>query len=202
MIRSVGDALRGSASSSNGLFSNTDSCGRDNTSKPTVEKFDLNDLDWTDKVPEYPIYFPSKEEFEDPLVYLQKIASEASRFVSAGTILTREKVGFKFTTRVQSLRLAEWNTDDKVTFFMSGRNYTFPDYEKLANKVFDHRYYSTGCLPVSYMEKEFWHEIACGKTKSVGLITQYFKDIYTSPFLVLQAPTINCRCITKFFFFY
>ncbi|KAJ0681666.1 putative transcription factor & chromatin remodeling JmjN family [Helianthus annuus] len=125
MIRSGGDALRGSASSSDGLFSNLDSCWRDNTSKPTVEKFDLNDLDWTDKVPGCPVYFPSKEEFEDPLVYLQKIASEASRFgickivsplsasVSAGTVLTREKVGFKFTTRVQPLRLAEWNTDDK-----------------------------------------------------------------------------------------
>ncbi|KAJ0587821.1 putative transcription factor & chromatin remodeling JmjN family [Helianthus annuus] len=124
MIRSGGDALRGSASSSDGLFSNLDSCGRDNTSKPTVEKFDLNDLDWTDKVPECPIYFPCKEEFEDPLVYLQNIASEASRFgickivsplsasVSTGTVLTREKVGFKFTTRVQPLRLAEWNTDD------------------------------------------------------------------------------------------
>ncbi|KAF5809303.1 putative transcription factor & chromatin remodeling JmjN family [Helianthus annuus] len=77
-----------------------------------------------DKVPECPIYFPCKEEFEDPLVYLQNIASEASRFgickivsplsasVSTGTVLTREKVGFKFTTRVQPLRLAEWNTDD------------------------------------------------------------------------------------------
>ncbi|KAJ0802542.1 putative [histone H3]-dimethyl-L-lysine(36) demethylase [Helianthus annuus] len=190
MTRSGGDALRGSASSSDGLFSNLDSCGQDNTSKPTVEKFDLNDLDWTDKVPECPVYFPSKEEFEDPLVYLQKIASEASRFgickivsplsasVSAGTVLTREKVGFKFTTRVQPLRLAEWNTDDKVTFFMSGRNYTFRDYEKLANKIFARRYYSTGCLPVSYMEKEFWHEIACGKTESV----EYACDVDGSAF--------------------
>ena len=33
----------------------------------------------------------------------------------------REKAGFKFTTRVQPLRLAEWNTNDRVTFFMSGR---------------------------------------------------------------------------------
>ncbi|KAI7743035.1 hypothetical protein M8C21_032700 [Ambrosia artemisiifolia] len=191
MTRSGGDALRGSASSSgDGLFSNQDICGRDNTSKTNVEKFDLNDLDWIDKVPECPVYFPSLEEFEDPLVYLQKIASEASRFgickivsplsasVPAGTVLTREKVGFKFTTRVQPLRLAEWNTDDKVTFFMSGRNYTFRDYEKLANKVFARRYYSTGCLPVSYVEKEFWREIACGKTESV----EYACDVDGSAF--------------------
>lgn len=34
----------------------------------------------------------------------------------------KEKAGFKFTTRVQPLRLAEWDNEDKVTFFMSGRS--------------------------------------------------------------------------------
>ncbi|MFS7926965.1 putative transcription factor & chromatin remodeling JUMONJI family [Helianthus anomalus] len=187
MTRSVGDALRGSASSGDRLSSTLDLCGRDNMSN---QKFDLNDLDWTDKVPECPVYFPSKEEFEDPLIYLQKIAPEASRFgickivsplsasVPAGIVLTREKVGFKFTTRVQPLRLAEWNTDDKVTFFMSGRNYTFREYEKMANKVFARRYHSSGCLPATYVEKEFWHEIACGKTESV----EYACDVDGSAF--------------------
>ncbi|KAL8210019.1 hypothetical protein R6Q57_006751 [Mikania cordata] len=159
-------------------------------SKPKVEKFDLSDLDWTDKVPDCPVYFPSKDEFEDPLVYLHKIAPEASRFgickivsplsasVPAGIVLMRERAGFKFTTRVQPLRLAEWNTDDKVTFYMSGRNYTFRDYEKMANKVFARRYYSAGCLPATYVEKEFWHEIACGKTESV----EYACDVDGSAF--------------------
>ena len=50
-----------------------------------------------------------------------KIVSPLNASVPAGIVLMREKVGFKFTTRVQPLRLAEWNTDDKVTFFMSGR---------------------------------------------------------------------------------
>ncbi|KAK9067914.1 hypothetical protein SSX86_012025 [Deinandra increscens subsp. villosa] len=190
MTRSGGDALRGSASSGDRLFSYLDICGRDTMSKLNVEKFDLNNLDWTDKVPECPVYFPSKEEFEDPLVYLQKIAPEASKFgickivsplcasVPAGAVLMREKVGFKFTTRVQPLRLAEWNTDDKVTFYMSGRKYTFRDYEKMANKVFARRYNSAGCLPATYMEKEFWHEIASGKTESV----EYACDVDGSAF--------------------
>ncbi|GJX53619.1 lysine-specific demethylase JMJ706-like protein isoform X1 [Tanacetum coccineum] len=190
---SGGDAFRGSAS-----------C-RDRLLKPKVEMLDVNDLDWIDKMPECPVYYPSKEEFEDPLVYLQKIAPDASKFgnarlypngcnyeldsickivspvsasVPAGMVLMREKVGFKFTTRVQPLRLAEWNTDDKVTFFMSGRNYTFRDYEKMANKVFARRYYSAGCLPATYVEKEFWHEIACGKTESV----EYACDVDGSAF--------------------
>ncbi|CAH1445471.1 unnamed protein product [Lactuca virosa] len=83
---------------------------------------------------ECPVYSPSKEEFQDPLAFLQKIAPEASKYgirkivsplsasVPAGMVLMKEKVCFMFTTRVQPLRLAEWNTDDKVTFFLSGRN--------------------------------------------------------------------------------
>lgn len=50
-----------------------------------------------------------------------KIVSPFSPCVPAGMVLMKEKAGFKFTTRVQPLRLAEWDTDDKVTFFMSGR---------------------------------------------------------------------------------
>lgn len=198
MTRSGGDALRAPASCGVRLHGNLDtfsrfggaSNGNDAFSKRNVAKFDLNDLEWTEKIPECPVYSPSKEEFQDPLVYLQKIAPEASRYgickivsplsasVPAGIVLMKEKVGFKFTSRVQPLRLAEWDTDDKVTFFKSGRNYTFREFEKMANKVFTHRYCSAGCLPATYLEKEFWREIACGKTESV----EYACDVDGSAF--------------------
>lgn len=117
----------------------------------------------------------------------------------------KEKVGFKFTTRVQPLRLAEWAVDDRVTFFMSGRcatvsignfetfnynlwfmcllscffrKYSFRDFEKMANKVFSRRYSSAGCLPARYLEEQFWQEIGCGKTESV----EYACDIEGSAF--------------------
>ncbi|CAK9187295.1 unnamed protein product [Ilex paraguariensis] len=48
----------------------------------------------------------------------------------------------------------------------------------MANKVFARRYYSAGCLPATYMEKEFWHEIAFGKTESV----EYACDVDGSAF--------------------
>lgn len=196
--RSGGDSLRASASCGVRLHGNADSFSRFSSasngenifSKPKVDKFNTTDLEWTDKIPECPVYFPTKEEFEDPLIYLQKIAPEASRHgickivsplsasVPAGVVLMREKAGFKFTTRVQPLRLAEWDTDDRVTFFMSGRNYTFRDYEKMANKVFARRYCSSGCLPATFLEKEFWHEIACGKTETV----EYACDVDGSAF--------------------
>lgn len=62
-----------------------------------------------------------------------------------------------------------------LSFF---RNYTFRDFEKMANKVFARRYYSAGCLPTTYLEKEFWNEIACGKTESV----EYACDVDGSAF--------------------
>ena len=62
-----------------------------------------------------------------------------------------------------------------MSFF---RNYTFRDFEKMANKVFARRYCSAGCLPATYLEKEFWHEIACGKTESV----EYACDVDGSAF--------------------
>lgn len=198
MSRSGGDALRGSAPCGVRIHGNMDNFSqpgatsnvKDVFTKRKVAKFDTTDLDWIDKIPECPVYCPNKEEFEDPLVYLQRIAPEASKYgickivcpvsadVPAGVVLMKEKAGFKFTTRVQPLRLAEWDTDDKVTFFMSGRNYTFRDFEKMANKVFARRYCSAGCLPATYLEKEFWHEIACGKTESV----EYACDVDGSAF--------------------
>uniref|UniRef100_A0A6N2K4N6 JmjC domain-containing protein n=1 Tax=Salix viminalis TaxID=40686 RepID=A0A6N2K4N6_SALVM len=197
MSRSGGDALRASASCGVRIKGNMESfsqpgasSGKDVFSKRKVDKFDTRDLEWTEKIPECPVYCPTKEEFEDPLVYLQKIAPEASRYgickiispvsasVPAGIVLMKEKAGFKFTTRVQPLRLAEWDIDDRVTFFMSGRNYTFRDFEKMANKVFAHRYCSASCLPATYLEKEFWHEISCGKTETV----EYACDVDGSAF--------------------
>ncbi|KAG9150463.1 hypothetical protein Leryth_010851 [Lithospermum erythrorhizon] len=196
--RSGGDALKVSSPCVVRLQSNLDICmqtggssnDKDVFSKCKVAKFESSNTEWIDKIRECPIYYPNKDEFQDPLVYLQKIAPEASKFgickivspvsasVPAGVVLLKEKLGFKFTTRVQPLRLAEWDSEDKVTFFMSGRNYTLRDFEKMANKVFARRYSIAGCLPTTYMEKEFWSEMACGKTESV----EYACDVDGSAF--------------------
>lgn len=96
MNRSGGDALRAPASCGVRLHGNLDtfsrsgraSNGNDAFSKHNVAKFDVNDLEWTEKIPECPVYSPSKEEFQDPLVYLQKIAPEASRYGNISFNLT------------------------------------------------------------------------------------------------------------------
>ncbi|XP_012704579.1 lysine-specific demethylase JMJ706 isoform X2 [Setaria italica] len=163
---------------------------RDPFLKHRVKKFDLSSLDWIDDIPDCPVFSPSTQEFEDPMVYLSKIAPVAAKYgickiispvsasVPAGSVLMKELAGIKFTTRVQPLRLAEWSKDDKFAFFMSGRKYTFREFEKMANKEFVRRYSSAACLPSRYMEEEFWHEIAFGKMESV----EYACDIDGSAF--------------------
>ncbi|GMP25255.1 hypothetical protein CsSME_00002210 [Camellia sinensis var. sinensis] len=124
------------------------------SSKCKVDKFERIDVEWIDKISECPVYRPSKEEFEVPFVYLQNIAPDASKYIVSPLsssipvgIVLKEARDFKFTTKVQTLWLAEWGTNDKVNFFMRGRYYTLRDFENIANKVFARRYCISGCLP-------------------------------------------------------
>lgn len=59
------------------------SCGTSGSrcsSKKLSAKKQINDSEWTGKLIGCPVYYPSEEEFEDPLIYLQKIAPEASKY--------------------------------------------------------------------------------------------------------------------------
>ncbi|KAG8092675.1 hypothetical protein GUJ93_ZPchr0012g21125 [Zizania palustris] len=194
--RSGGDALRTPATcgvrlhANNGTGLPSSTQDKDPFAKRKVDKFDMSNLEWIDKIQECPVYCPTKEEFEDPIGYIQKIAPVASKYgickivspvsasVPAGAVLMKEQPGFKFMTRVQPLRLAEWAEDDTVTFFMSERKYTFRDYEKMANKVFSKKYSCASCLPAKYVEEEFWREIAFGKMDFV----EYACDVDGSAF--------------------
>jgi hypothetical protein len=53
---------------------------RDPFLKHRVKKFDISDLDWIDEIPDCPVFSPSIEEFEDPMVYLSKIAPVAANY--------------------------------------------------------------------------------------------------------------------------
>ncbi|OEL35352.1 Lysine-specific demethylase JMJ706, partial [Dichanthelium oligosanthes] len=194
--RSGGDSLRSPANCGVRLHSNNGTGlpgnvqDKDPFAKRKVEKFDMSNLEWIDKIPECPVYCPTREEFEDPIAYIQKISPEAAKYgickivapvsasVPAGVVLMKEQLNFKFMTRVQPLRLAEWAEDDTVTFFMSGRKYTFRDYERMANKVFSKKYSSASCLPARFVEEEFWREIAFGKMDFV----EYACDVDGSAF--------------------
>lgn len=50
------------------------------SSKKLSANEQINDTEWTSKLVGCPVYYPSEEEFEDPLVYVQKVAPEASKY--------------------------------------------------------------------------------------------------------------------------
>lgn len=50
-----------------------------------------------------------------------KIVPPLISSIPAGVVLMNEKRGFKFTTKVQPLRLAQWDNDDKIFFFIKER---------------------------------------------------------------------------------
>ncbi|KAK7308277.1 hypothetical protein VNO77_41879 [Canavalia gladiata] len=144
-----------------------------------LSKFDLADLEWTNNIPDCPVYNPSEQEFDHPLAYLQMIAPEASKYGickiispiaasnAASFVLMNEKKDFKFETNVQPLRLSKWNEKDIITFPMRGRKYTYHEFEALANKAFLSRFCSSGGLPSSLVEKQFWHEMVHGEKGTV-----------------------------------
>lgn len=86
ITRSGGDALGASACGATNRESLAlsrlafSSGSKDAFSKQRVDKFNTTDLGWLDQIPECPVFRPSKEEFEDPLTYLQRIAPVASQF--------------------------------------------------------------------------------------------------------------------------
>lgn len=51
--------------------------------------------------------------------------------------------------------------------FISVRKYTYHEFEALANKAFLSRFCSSGSFSSSYVEKEFWREMAHGEKGTV-----------------------------------
>lgn len=54
------------------------------------------DTSWTDEIPMCPVYYPTKEEFEDPLAYIRTISHSAQPF---GKVWTQDERCFLFLLR-------------------------------------------------------------------------------------------------------
>nr|XP_025672924.1 lysine-specific demethylase JMJ706-like [Arachis hypogaea] len=87
-----------------------------------------------------------------------KIVSPVIASIPADVVLTKENKNFRFETNVQPLRLSKWNEKNIMNFSMSGRKYTYHEFEALANQAF---------IGSADMEKEFWHEMVNGEKGTV-----------------------------------
>jgi len=54
-----------------------------------------------------------------------------------------------------------------LVVIVSSRKYTYHEFEALANEAFFSRFCSSGGLPSSHAEKEFWHEMVHGEKGTV-----------------------------------
>ncbi|OMO66504.1 hypothetical protein CCACVL1_21123 [Corchorus capsularis] len=63
----------------------------------------------------------------------------------------------------EPLRLAEWDTNNRVGFFMNGR------------------WYIASSLHETYIEEEFWHDFARGKTENVNMLVMMRVALSSSP---------------------
>lgn len=149
------------------------------------------DRKWINDIAEAPVYRPSFEEFQNPLAYIRKIHDEgASKYgickivppctpsVPGAVVLRKERMGFTFSTRLQQLRQHRWKTNDQVNFKISGKSYSIEEYERLANDFLERKFMTTGSLPVSFIEEEYWQAMSDDTPTKV----EYASDIEGSAF--------------------
>ena len=122
--------------------------------------------EWIHGMRECPTFYPTEEEFKDPMAYICKIREEGQKYgiakvvppyvsTIAGADVLRRK-GFTFTTKVMPLKMSRGAGKDRVLFKHSEREYSVDEYEELANQFMVQRYGSAGALPARQVEYEYW----------------------------------------------
>ena len=176
-----------SAAMGNGILN--DVLGRTPSSgkwEPKVRKFNAPNAStrtrlggWMGEVGACPCYYPSEEEFKDPVAYIRSVEREASAYgickivppyvpCPAGATLLLKKPGkverreekFRFSTRWQPLKVPQ--SPGEVVFNYSGRTYTVPEFEAHVAGQVAKRFGSSGTLPPRVLEMEFWREVEAG----------------------------------------
>jgi len=148
---------------------------------------------WLREIPSVPVYTPSAEEWQDPILYIRSIQPEAGKFgacvVKAPIIPAVPAALFlkelKFTTRIQKVKDDPWGKTwaDGIKFWDSGRKCTVLEYAKSADEFARRKLGLAAELPTGAVESMYWREkdskiTRCGKECTI----EYGNDIEGSAF--------------------
>ncbi|KAI3430679.1 hypothetical protein D9Q98_005268 [Chlorella vulgaris] len=148
---------------------------------------------WMDSVKPAPVYQPTEEEWRDPLAYIRSIQDEAAESgicivrsplaptIAGGLAMLTQDPGFKFDTRLQTVRDTPWH-DWQGCVFQPGKRYGLKDFQDVACANAAKRFGGLhGCLPARYIEREYWRERE--RHHGTPLTVEYGNDVEGSLFL-------------------
>eukprot|EP01039_Chlorochromonas_danica_P004523 gene4523-4961_t len=141
-------------------------------------------------VPDAPVYYPTSEEFKDPIAYIQKIRPEAEpigllKIVPPPdwdhTCLVNLDNPKKFSTRLQPV-----HTLMQGQGFDDGKMYTLREYQEMADNFFNHwknTYYDGKEPTVDMLAKDYWDMVETGtRTATVEYGNDIDSSVYGSGF--------------------
>ncbi|KAH7620583.1 hypothetical protein Ndes2526B_g04502 [Nannochloris sp. 'desiccata'] len=148
---------------------------------------------WLREIPSVPVYTPSAEEWQDPLMYIRSIQPEAGKF---GACVVKSPItpavpaalllkDLKFTTRLQKVKDDPWGKTwaNGIKFWDSGRKCTVLEYAKFADDFARRKLGLAAELPTATVESMYWREKDLKVTRSGKECTvEYGNDIEGSAF--------------------
>ncbi|KAL0054042.1 hypothetical protein WJX82_002859 [Trebouxia sp. C0006] len=146
---------------------------------------------WLSHLETAPTFYPTPDEFQDPIAYIRSIQTEGSKHgickivppfiptVPSGLVLEKpDGSKFSFSTREQVVQQLKWETLDTARFFDSGKTYNIKDYERFADDFQRRRFGLAGCLPAKMVEADYWRQM-CGNDNPV---VEYGNDVEGTAF--------------------
>lgn len=138
-------------------------------------------------IPEGPTYYPTVEEFADPILYMTKITQEAEKYGICKIVppsgwnppcLVNMENPLKMPTKLQTI-----NTLQEGNGFPDGNSYTIAEYKEMANNFYrqwSEKYYNgIETIPLESLAKDYWDMV---ETSNRTVEVEYANDLDTKKY--------------------